>query len=250
VGSSALGVTPVAVAGTGRTAFHTATLLPGDLSVLMTGGFELLPGENKQPPAIASAVRIVSVSDAVVPTVSAVNVSAFGTYAKDCGGQPDQRYRPAGFEAATAIHRGRVLITGGSPSTTAVSSRCQDCTGSLLCAIPQVSIFTAQTSSIDAAQPLQVARLGHSSTLLADGTVLMMGGIGGASGSTVPVFVGDIEVYNPRDAVPPFDVRMGGVDADDPIARDLLDSGLERAPGKEAVSPDHPDSPVSRCGSL
>ncbi len=251
----ALGSTPLTVAGTAYTEFHTATLLDGGSSLLVTGGFETTAGGvNIQPPATASAVRRLSLSSGVV---SAQNITGGGTYGASPNCTDPGRYRPAGWESAIPISRGRVLVSGGSPSTDSTAPRCLDCPDdptSLLCAIGQASIYTSATEAfLPAPEPLQVARMGHVSTLLGDGTVLLSGGIGsepGAGSKAVTVFIADLEVYNPRDLVPPYDVMKGGVDPDDPIAGLLQDADYQRAPGHEAASATAPDQPIRRCGSL
>ena len=94
-----------------------------------------------------------------------------------------------------------------------------------LCSLHQSSRFVAP-STLTPIDDLEIGRFGHSSTLLRDGTVLLVGGINlpqtmGANPRTVP----DAEIYNPRLRVPPAG------DPDDPLAKEVKrDPGVSVKP--------------------
>jgi hypothetical protein len=243
--ASALGIP-----NTPETQFHTATLIANttDAQILVSGGFQVdTAGNASQPPAAADAVRTVTL--AADGSISTAVVPFGGTYVSDSStcSNPD-RYRPAGWESAVQLPRGRgVLISGGSP--TYVNGKCMDCDAgaSLLCSIKQASVFSGGSIS-PALDRLQVGRFGHQTTLLADGVFLVSGGITLPPGGGVRVSA-DAEIYNPRTALPPFDMTAAmPVDADDPIKDDLV-SDLHRAPAGNAYRTD-PKSAASRCGDL
>ena len=270
-------VTPLSVSRTVATQFHTATVLTGG-GVLVTGGFEIANGgSNQQPPVIRDAVRV------VIPlggTVTASPVALGAGYTADplCSGTSgypaagvSSRYLPAGWESAVQLQNGRVLVTGGSPSSISADvmsangttiKRCQDCpTGSsVLCAIPQASLYDSATANITPAAPpvvsgiplpktagLGVPRFGHTSTVLQGGSVFIAGGIGGGpiNGMQAALFLDDLEVYNPS----AMDAPPGEVDPDDPVAADLIAASLKRAPGGQATLAD-PASPFASCQSF
>jgi hypothetical protein len=251
----------LAAAGTVDTQFHTATVLPGG-GVLVTGGFEVVTGGNNiQPPPANRAVRVITVSGV---TALSTPVPLAGGYTGDPTCSMDGRYRPAGWESAVDLGRGRILVTGGSPtyvSRGTMTPGCNDCdSGSgILCALNQASLFVipdgaAQGQLQPTAEPMMIDRFGHTSTLLDDGTVLLTGGI---SQPESPRMVADAEVYNPRSLTPPYDpAQPADGDADDPLhdadpTRDVLvKAGLQRAPGQQAVSTSNPNVPAFTCTSL
>jgi hypothetical protein len=146
------------------------------------------------------------------------------------------------------------LISGGAPKF--LSGRCIDCDErdrpSLLCSVRQASLYDPSLAEpFVRAQPLQVGRLGHTSTVLADGNVLVTGGLSLPAGVQQTRVLGDIEVYNPRPERPPIDLTTAlPVDDDDPIALDLTLESLLRAPGLEAETVANPGPPAKRCGDL
>ena len=249
---------PITVAGAVATEFHTATHLDrsGEPSVLVTGGFAVTSGGvNIQPPPAAQAVRIVSASGAP-PQV----VGFAGTFAADATCTNPARYRPAGWESAIALPRGRILVTGGSPATIASGGNCADCPDEqqALCAIGQAAVYAAKTGAlVPALDPVSgdrietIPRFGHTSTTLVDGRVLIAGGVGGdrSSGTTDPIFLTDLEIYNPHELLAPY---AAGVDDDDPVKADLAAHAppLRRAPGAQAIDPAAPDRPASPCDDL
>jgi hypothetical protein len=244
-------MTPTAI-----TQFHTATALDNSTSVLVTGGFEVNSGGViTQPPIVASAVRLVTVTGGAV---SAQTVSLGAGFPNDptCADLTN-RYRPAGWESATKLPRGAVLITGGTPSTQATMTRCADCSGaaSLFCPIsqaavydPAVGIVLARNGTTDDGH-LQVARFGHTSTRLRDDTILIAGGIGTdpSGDGTSAAVLGDLEIYNPRAANKPYYDANTGLDLDDPIYDDLMNDPAhpQRAAAMQATlsgqkEPAHP----------
>ena len=251
IASTALGLP-----GTPSTQFHTATLLSNaapDKSILVTGGFAVdMSGNAVQPPPAADAARVVTLaSDGSIGSVAATLGGGYVSDTNNC--MNSQRYRPAGWESAVILPNGRgVLITGGSPTYTTMPA-CNDCDsgGSVLCSSRQASIFTAATATIAPAPDLlQVGRFGHTTTLLSDGSVLITGGLTLAGGADSPRVSADAEVYNPRTAVPPYDMTQPApVDLDDPIKADLMSQSLQRAPGGLAYQTD-PKTPFSRCDEL
>jgi hypothetical protein len=124
--------------------------------------------------------------------------------------------------------------------------------GRLLCGLTQSSLYNSTTGILQPTpSPMQIPRLGHTSLLMGDGTVLIAGGIGNETvgASTTIVVIRDLEVFNPRTAVPPYDANTG-LDVDDPFYDELRKTGTVREPGKEAVVPDKPAEPVRLCGTL
>jgi hypothetical protein len=109
----------------------------------------------------------------------------------------------------------------------------------LWCGSHQAALFTSP-SSFEAKSTLQVPRFGHTATYMADGNVLVVGGIGAGSGT--PRVLGDAEEYNPRPGPPQYDPASGNPDPDDPITPDLVGKAT-RAPGA-VLSPD------TQCGVL
>jgi hypothetical protein len=253
--------TPATTAQPGTSAmtqFHTATLLAGTTNptVLITGGFEVTAGGvNTQPPAPLSAVRLVTINGTTAtPTPVRFSGSLMADPTCNDNVTKDTRYKPAGWESAASLSGGRrVLVTGGTPSTMAVPAemRCADCPGdaSLVCALQQAVIYDAVKATLTRTTgPMQVARFGHTSTVLADGTVLIVGGIGGG---TTSGFVADVEVYNPTAVLAPYD-ESTGADADDPVLGDLPghDPPLRRAPGEQAIQLADPKKPAIDCRTL
>ena len=104
-----------------------------------------------------------------------------------------------------------------------------------------------------ALEGLQVGRFGHTSTLLTDGNVLIVGGISRPPDGSAPRTVGDAEIYNPRATIPPWDATNPGfaLDADDPQYNDLV--GLKpvvRLPGGQATDFSKGPMPVKSCGDF
>jgi hypothetical protein len=231
------------------TQFHTATALDADSSgthlVLVTGGFvqtNTNMGQALEPPtgmpATMTPVRILTVT--ATGAVSSAEPATNGFVGAICDASAANRYRPAGWEAAVLLPRGRVLVTGGAPTAPSTGVTCNDCDSgnTFLCATKQAALFTAP-SSWQPKSTLQVPRFGHTATLMHDGNVLLVGGIGGGG---VPRVLGDAEVYNPRPEQPEYTPGSGMPDPDDPITSDLGDRP-PRAPAATLGS-------ASECGQL
>jgi hypothetical protein len=86
---------------------------------------------------------------------------------------------------------------------------------------------------------MQLPRYGHTSTLMHDGNVLIVGGVTAAGG--LQRILRDVEVYNPRPIVPAFDPSSGSPDPDDPVARDLT---------TQVRTPGAPLSDAAQCQKL
>jgi hypothetical protein len=238
-------VMPVALPTAPPTQFHTATLLPSDgtavnRTLIVTGGFvetTMNMGQALQPPPPMQAVRILTVSP--TGSVSSTGPMLSG-YVLDSTCMDPAHYRAAGWESAVAVGRGRVLITGGSPT---VTGTCVDCEGGsdFRCATAQASVFTSPATLAPTSERMQIPRYGHSSTLMPDGNVLIVGGVTAAGEN--PRMLRDIEVYNPRPVVPLFDASSGKPDPDDPAAGDLSKTSQARAPGE-------PLGATTLCGEL
>ena len=243
---------PVSATGAIVTRFHTATLVPDQATptVLVTGGFEVTAGGvANQPPIASSAVRQLEVQGGVVTP----GTVPFGSgYPAVAACTDASRYRPAGWESAQPLPRGRVLVMGGTPSPGGGSSHCPDCpdVASALCALGQASLY--ENGTLNATGKLQVPRFGHATTVLADGSILVSGGIGNQTAGTdtpTAVFLTDLEIYNGRPLVPAYDAAKSPIDPDDPIAADLKSASLGRAPGMQAVGAGD-TKPAKPCGTL
>ena len=217
------------------TQFHTATALEGigkDL-VFITGGFSPgSPPENRADPS----PLLVEVTPSTMVGAMDANVTTIA---------PPGDHAAVAWESAISLGRGRVLVTGGWKL----------CSGDSLCATNQTMIFDgtpASDGTVGTPQqtnsPLQVPRFGHSSTVLADGSVLIVGGITlpSSSDESAPVarVVRDIELLNPRTLVPPV---QSGVDLDDPLVENgMFPDGISRDPNQQ-VGGSHP---THSCGTL
>lgn len=223
--------TSVTLATAPPTQFHTATLLPQpttttNRTIVVTGGFietTTNMGQALEPPAPMAAARLLTVSTAGTVSQSTPMFSA--SYSPDSTCTRDDRYRPAGWESAVDLGRGRVLISGGAPSLAGGCNNCDDGGSDYRCSTGQASLFTAPSTISPAFEKLQIPRYGHTSTMMNDGNVLVVGGVTAAAGN--PRILRDVEVYNPRPVVPLFDPSTG--DPDDPVAPDL--SSTPRTPG-------------------
>jgi hypothetical protein len=229
--------------------FPTLTRLPdaaGTPTFLVTGGFTIEAGRVAiQPPPGASAIQRLQVAGAVV-TASAITPT--GDFVVDSTCRLDNRYRPAGYESALRLRNGHVIVTGGMPTLMVPPlPPCNDCeagTG-LFCAITQSGRFDPSTNAFTRVGALGVARGGHTMTELADGNVLVVGGLQGDK------VLGDVEVFNPRTEVPPYDLaRPDEGDRDDPLDELLKASSFQRAPGELATNPSANNAVVRACPDL
>jgi hypothetical protein len=138
---------------------HTATLLPSG-KVLVTGGVNLTNGS-------ASYLSASELYDPAAKTWSATGSMATG------------RFSHTATLLNAGPHAGKVLVIGGVDSTGAA-------TGS-------VELYDPATGLWSAMPPLNVARALHTATLLANGTVLVMGGDDFGAGGEMA----SIELYDP-----------------------------------------------------
>ncbi len=240
--------TPVTLATAPPTEFQTATVLPVDPSttdrtIVVTGGFvetnmtmNSTMGQALQPPTPMTSARLLTVS--ATGTVSQ-STPMLATYVLDSTCTMDGRYRPAGWESAVDLGRGRVLVSGGAPTVTGTCNDCDDGGSDFRCSTAQASLFTTPPTIAPALEPMQIARYGHTSTKMADGNVLIVGGVTSAAGN--PRVLRDVEVYDPRPIVPDFDLSSGNPDPDDPIAGDM--TATVRVPGAEL-------GPTTECSKL
>jgi hypothetical protein len=184
-------------AGGGDRAFHAAALTGAGL-VVVAGGFAV-SGASATTAAASPGVEL---------TFAGTTVTG-----ADVGG-------PAGgYPAAIVLSDGDVLATGGDPDGGTAS--CADATG-IACALDDAWRYPSAGGAGVQQPPMQVARYGHRMTTLADGTVLVTGGLAGARLGTPGQVAAllDAERYEWRGA------------ADDPIAD--LAPAITRAPGDVA----------------
>jgi hypothetical protein len=238
----------------------------GAAQLLVTGGYVANAGAQALQPVLANrAVQLLTVNGTTVTAAMVPN---------DYPGTPancvldDGHYRPAGWESATVLADGRVLITGGSPSTAnmgidetgAMVATCYDCdlpdaamfdTGyvGFGCGIKQASVYAA--GRIGPTGTMGIGRAGHTSTLLPDGTVLVSAGMlrvsPGAGQAHTTTMTTELEVYDTRRLVPPYDMNMPALgDQDDPFVNDLTAQSATRAPGENA-HPVSSSTPLAIC---
>jgi hypothetical protein len=141
--------------GGGDRAFHAAAITGAGL-VVVAGGF-----------TVAGSGATAAVADPGVElTVNGATVTG-----ADVGG-------PAGgYPAAITLPDGDVLATGGDPDGN--TAFCTDTTG-VACALDDAWRYPSAGGAGVHGPPMQIARYGHRLTLLADGTVLVTGGLAGA----------------------------------------------------------------------
>lgn len=119
-----------------------------------------------------------------------------------CARGPQQEARA--FHTATRLEDGKVLIVGGA-STMAASNTCSACKS--LTATGTVSLFDPGTGSFASVAQLNQPRLLHTATRLADGRVLIAGGVASATLNPEEPFpivptngalLSALEVYDPQ----------------------------------------------------
>jgi len=87
------------------------------------------------------------------------------------------------YATATLLNNGKVLIAGGAVNSAS-------CTG---CATDTAELYDPKTATFSRTASMHGKRRGHSATLLADGRVLIAGGIDDATGTVLNT----TEIYNP-----------------------------------------------------
>ena len=199
-------VTPTSAGG--ERAFHAAART-GDGLVVIAGGFQLDLGVALDP-APTAGVEL-AIADAAVT----------GTpVAGPAGGWP----------AAVTVPGGDVVVTGGNPALDNLT--CADAVGGATCALAGAWRYPSAGGASTLLGPMQVARYGHRLTLLADGTVLVTGGL--APSASTP---GDLEALADGELLEPRTA------ADNPIAD--LAPALTRMAGD--VARDGAGAPVAEC---
>jgi hypothetical protein len=169
------------------TVFGTATALDDD-ELLVVGGFQIAGGFATNP-SITRPMQIIKVGATSVTTSDV----------------PAPDLKPVGWQEATRVATGEVLITGGSPIFIAgTRNDCPTGLDGLLCSLDRAYTFSRDSSGITVTTlpvSLLVSRFGHRATTLQDGTVLLTGGLHyekqGAGAPTLSV-VASAELWNPR----------------------------------------------------
>lgn len=247
--------------------FPTVTAFSGtpatQLHALVSGGF-LRDGSGAYSPPSESPMRL----DYEAGTYSVTPVGVAGDLVFDfsCppGATPDARHlRPVAWNAATQLRDPtRILLSGGTPrfGSPICSADCEESDSGVLCAVHQALLYDGGSNQLQPfpagsagqREGLQIARWGHTQTLLPDGTVLVAGGFtrrgqcqsgGGFCGSNADCIAPDVcsnrntigtvdlELFNPARRSLPTGQR---VDLDDPLRADLDAESLDRAPGEQA----------------
>lgn len=180
-------------------AFHRAIqVAPGRF--LIVGGFAAAAGLARNPAANHSQLVDVSTEVTVTDVVSGTVIPT-----------------PVGYGEAIAFAGGDVLIAGGNPASD--HPGCEADPTGLVCATNEALLFRAGNRSLSSTGGLQVARYGHRAALLADGRVVVTGGLHASDKLKV---IADAELYDPRSADddPIADLRPDIVRAAGDIARD------------------------------
>jgi len=192
-------------------AFHQAARA-GDGSVLVVGGFSIASDGTALTPSPIHAQRL---QLEMQPSVSDVGVAGGGAGV------------PAGYLGAVGLADGDVLVAGGNPDL-GYGGCAADFSG-LLCSIPDVFRYRTSLAAFERSSNLVVDRYGHALARLADGTVLVTGGLHAGNGTLA--VVADAELFDPRET------------EDDPIAD--LAPDIERAAGD--IARDSTGEPIAEC---
>jgi hypothetical protein len=195
--SASLSIDAAGEAGTHR-AFHAAALA-GDGAVIIGGGFTITNGGV----ALVHEPRVVQ---RVVPGATMQTITTLAD---------DTAVAAFGYGAAATLPDGDVLLTGGNPDAT-VAGCATDHQG-LPCSTAQALRYDTATGMIGPTGALGVPRYGHRMTALADGMILVSGGLSLGDTATTLRALPDVELYEPRSA------------ADDPLLPEIV-----RAPGDVA----------------
>lgn len=172
--ASALTLDPSSDVGPHR-AFHAAARA-GDGALIFGGGFQMDQG-NALTPVVATLQRLDGTT-LLLQTLADLGAGA----------------TPAGYGAAATVPDGDVLLAGGNPDATALG--CSTADQSLICSIPDAWRYDSATALAARTGDLGVPRYAHALTLLADGTVLVSGGLT-PSGTGLRA-VTDLELYESR----------------------------------------------------
>lgn len=218
--------------------FPTLTALDAGAAmprVLVSGGLEVTAsGQALEPPASMPTMQLVKYAGAGTTLEVTADAAFTGLTLQSVCGKGD--VKRVAWNAATLLASSdgvlagdRVLLSGGTPHTD-----CMECGDrSHTCAVSQVNIVGVVPAPnklpIAAGDKLQVARFGHTQTLLRDHTVLVAGGLTHAGATTTGAV--EAELWNSARAVPPTGDTG---DADDPLLAELRLAGLKRNPGEVA----------------
>ncbi len=187
IGERLMGLEPGAVPSSTALSFvgdpptpraHHAAAAAGDGSVIVAGGFAPSAAEPVLAPVLAQ--RIVLSEPPAVQNLAVV------------GGNGAV---PLAYPSATAVLGGDVVIAGGNPALG--TEGCSGASGGLVCATGRGYRFQLAQLVLAEVGQLIVPRYGHQLTAVADGTVLVTGGLT-ATGEELR-FVGDVERFDPRD---------------------------------------------------
>ncbi|HTM19838.1 MAG TPA: hypothetical protein VL172_05000 [Kofleriaceae bacterium] len=194
-----------ASAAAAQRAFHAAARA-GDGSVIVAGGFTIdAAGALVPEPRFGQRIQagaMVLVSDLAI--TDAV---------------------PAGYLAALSLPGGDVLISGGNPAID--DAGCIAADPGIGCATGAAYLYHDASTALARTGVLVRPRYGQQTTLLADGTVLVSGGLG--IGGALEV-VDDAEIYDPRTADPLVDLAPGVTRLPGDVARDGADQPVATCP--------------------
>src|SRR5262249_39548376 len=121
-----------------------------------------------------SGVIATSVADPLVSAAAAVTAWPAGVAPTPTGTMAS----PHGFATAPRLANGRVLIAGGDVEVHTTNAAVSDTP--MVGGISQLDLYDPSTGSFSPAGPLGTPRYAHTATLLPNGKVLLVGGIGPA----------------------------------------------------------------------
>lgn len=162
--------------------FHAATLLP-DGEVLITGGGTLGPPEP-------DCEDIIALDSAEIYNPGTGRFTLTGNLVAP-------RFR----HTATLLSNGKVLIAGGMQTVVTYGPGVEHCSGPLNSA----EIFDPSTGTFTLANSMHEKRAFHTATLLADGRVLIAGGVYLDTPATVP---STAEIFDPATGQFSTDISM------------------------------------------
>ncbi len=219
---------------------------------LVSGGFvvgtQIDSTSASNPPPDNGGLYLLTNGAAAAVTVSPANpppappgMMMPKTFDPDC--LAAERFRPAGWNAATLLPSGdRVLVTGGTGRT---DNACGDCDkdATAQCVLDQTAII--DVTHVDDPTPsvtlgmrpnykMTIKRFGHTQSVLPDGRVLILGGLTRQNVATpvMPVFQTfapkRVELFSPVRQTPPTPINNGNqmLDPDDPVLADLKANGM------------------------
>ena len=183
IGTGSVTSTPLTVPMTASvlaTAFHTSVLLD-DGSVGIIGGFLVQGGVAINTNDAAPLQRV---KPDALGNLTTVTVPAGG-------------FIGVGYHASTLVPEATaLLVSGGSPAMSTMGC-------GLLCSTQDAYLIDKTSFQVRSTHKLAVGRYGHQQSLLADGTVLVTGGMRLQPGKNdAPgLLLDSVEVFNPHDAM-------------------------------------------------